>query len=120
MRSFRFLLPLVWGAFVCWAEQNLFAAYADTMFPIIWAFLWPFMLGVLLCVASSVTPWGMRFRWYSVFPLLLTAGYLAVRFYPMQIPQMIMDYLTGREATLTLMLFCGFFTTRTLLCPKDE
>lgn len=120
MRNFRFLLPLIWGAFVCWAEQNLFASFADSMFPIIWAILWPFVFGALLCIASTVHPWGFRFRWYSIFPLLLTAAYLVVRFYPLPIPQMILDYLYGREGTLILMLFCGFFTLRTMLCPKSE
>ena len=119
MRSFRFLLPLLWGAFVVWAEQNLLASFADSMFDVVWAFLWPFILGVLLCIASSVLPWGIRFRWYSVFPILLTAGYLVVRFYPLPIPQMIMDYLTGREATVIMMIFCGFFTLRTMLCQKS-
>ena len=120
MRSLRFLLPLLWGAFVCWAEKSLFGSFADSMLDTVWVFLWPFVFGVLLCIASTASPWGFRFRWYSVFPLLLTAGYLVVRFYPLPIPQMIMDYLTGREATLLLMLFCGFFTMRTMLTIRGE
>ena len=32
----------------------------------------------------------------------------------------IVDYLTGREATLLLMLFCGFFTMRTMLTIRGE
>lgn len=120
MRNLRFLLPLIWVVFVCWAEKSLFANFADSMLDIVWAFVWPFVFGVLLCIASSVRPWGFQFRWYSVFPILLTAGYLVIRFYPLPIPQMIMDYLTGAEATILMMLFCGFFVMRTMLYPKSE
>lgn len=119
MRSLRFLLPLCWSAFVCWADGNLFDPYSMTN--LIWVLFWPFLLGLLLCVASSVTPWGLSFRWYSIFPILLTAAYVVLKFKPLvDIPPVLSNYLYGREGTLLMMLFCGFFVMRTLLCPKAE
>lgn len=119
MRNFRFLLPLVWGAFVCWATENLFDP--NSMTYLIWVLCWPFLLGLLLCIASSVSPWGLSFRWYSIFPILLTAAYVVLKFKPLvEIPPAVINYLYGREGTILMMLFCGFFVTRTLICPRAE